>query len=372
MNLRKQILTFTLFLATLTTTLHAQSKRFSISGKIEHPQATKVVLLQMFDAHKMKYVHVQNISVASDGSFKTNQPFVGIALYKLKVYNRSVRLAVDQPEAIRVTVKGEKSNKIMVTGSTGTKKLRSFRPFMGAAQGKHFAGLKEIAQKAIKEKDQAMLAKLEKIKHEKVALFLIDLRGFIDQMGTSAAAYYSLGFLDINVDLKFYEKVGEKFKKNAPNSPVYQAILKDVEHAKKTAVGAIAPAFTLTNLEGSNESLSQYKGKYVLIEFWASWCLGCRIEFPKLKSIYKKYKNRNFEILGISDDAKAKVWKAAVKKDQLPWKQLWIGKSKIRKDYKFNNMPFNVLIDKQGRIVAKRLTPEQLEAKLKELTASGK
>ncbi|OJJ19839.1 hypothetical protein BKI52_15265 [marine bacterium AO1-C] len=356
----------------LLLTCIAQAQNFTIQGTIEHPQPTKAVLLKVFDAQTMQYKWQQNIDVAKNGSFQVTLPFTEMNLYQLNVYGKKGRIAVEQPEKIQVAVKGKEKLQMKITGSTGNQNMRAFHKYLNQLQGKHFGGLKERAMKAVKENNTKEMAALEVIKNEKMKGFEADLKQFIEGLGVSAAAYYAIGFMDLNIHLDFFKKVGERFKQKYPKHNLTRALWKDIKGAERTAIGAVAPNFTLIDVNGQKQSLTAYRGKYVVVEFWASWCLGCRIEYPKLKKIYATYKSQGLEILGVSDDRQTKQWKAAVTRDQLPWPNLWIGQNKVRKDYNISNLPFNLLLDKQGRIIAKKLTPEQLEVKLKELMKNGR
>ena len=344
-----------------------QAQQFTVQGTVEHPQPTKAVLLKVFDAQAMQFKWIQNIAVTKDGRFRIVLPFTEMNLYELNVYGKKGRIAVEKPESIRVAISGTEQLKMKITGSTGNQNIRAFHRYLNQLQGKHFGGLKAKAMKAIKENNLKEMAELEAVKNEKMKFFEADLKRFIEELGVSAAAYYAIGFMDLNMHLRFFKKVGERFKQKYPNHTLTQALWKDIESAQKTAIGALAPDFTLIDINGQKRSLAHYKGKYVVIEFWASWCLGCRIEYPKLKKIYAAYKSQGLEILGLSDDRQTKQWKAAITRDQLPWPNLWIGKNQVRKDYNISNLPFNLLLDKQGHIIAKKLTPEQLEVKLKKL-----
>jgi thiol-disulfide isomerase/thioredoxin len=131
-----------------------------------------------------------------------------------------------------------------------------------------------------------------------------------------------------------------------------------------------APEISLPDENGQPFKLSSLKGKYVLVDFWASWCGPCRRENPNVVAAYKKFSNKNFTILGVSLDDDKEAWLAAVKADQLTWKHVsdlkkW--ESSMVGLYQFEGIPFNVLVDPQGKVIATDLRGEDLEKKLAEV-----
>ncbi|QNL51857.1 TlpA family protein disulfide reductase [Olivibacter sp. SDN3] len=132
--------------------------------------------------------------------------------------------------------------------------------------------------------------------------------------------------------------------------------------------------FSLADTAGNSVSLSNYKGKYVLVEFWASWCTPCRRENPNLVKSYNEYKSKGFEILAVSFDQKQEDWINAIREDGLPWthvselQNLW--NSAIAKKLLVTSVPDNFLLDREGRIIGRNLRGEELNQKLDTITAA--
>ena len=144
-----------------------------------------------------------------------------------------------------------------------------------------------------------------------------------------------------------------------------------LEKMKSGAViGMPAPDFTQNDVNGAPVKLSSFKGKYVLVDFWASWCGPCRQENPNVVRAYNKYKTKNFTILGVSLDKNKADWQNAIKNDGLAWTQvsdLQYWNNAVAAQYQITSIPQNFLIDPQGKVVAKNLRGEELEATLAEL-----
>ena len=157
--------------------------------------------------------------------------------------------------------------------------------------------------------------------------------------------------------------------KSTESAHVFKTALEPLKH---TAPGVMAPDFTQNDVNGVPVKLSSFRGKYVLVDFWASWCGPCREENPNVVKVYNKYKDKNFTIIGVSlDRATGKDdWLAAIKNDGLVWTQVsdlkyWSNEAAAL--YYVSSIPSNFLIGPDGKIIAKDLRGDDLDAKLKEV-----
>lgn len=208
-----------------------------------------------------------------------------------------------------------------------------------------------------------------------------------DNMGTRAKLYaktfrnepqvvYALRYLSAKRDKDFILEIVNPLLEKYPWLTQAQEAKDNIEvalaAAKKTEFGAKFLDFKQADAKGGQLSVYEVlKGKkYLLVDFWASWCGPCRGENPVIKQVYEKYKNAGFEVLGVSLDHKKDAWLKAIKEDELPWPQIsdvkgW--KNEVAVYYNITSIPMNFLIDKDGKIVAKNLRGADLEKKIAEL-----
>ncbi len=197
------------------------------------------------------------------------------------------------------------------------------------------------------------------------------LKQKIWDIGPSITALFAINYLtDIEQEYTFLDSLADRFQNELPNSKFTKQLLVQVNRIGKLAVGAVAPEIEIPDPEGNLVKLSSLRGQHVLIDFWAGWCKPCRVENPNVVRVYNKFHDKGFEILGVSLDRTREQWLGAIKQDGLMWEhgsELNYFHTQAAQDYSIKSIPATYLIDPEGRIIAKNLRGQSLEAKLEEI-----
>lgn len=175
------------------------------------------------------------------------------------------------------------------------------------------------------------------------------------------------------VQLQKIDEASKSFdllNKEVKESQLAQYINSQLSAARVNAVGSVIPEFSQKDVDGKEVNIKSFRGKYVLIDFWASWCMPCRQENPNVVRNFEKYKDKNFTVLGISLDHTRDAWVKAIEKDQLNWTQLsdlkgW--RNAVAAQFHITAIPQNLLIDPDGKIIGKNLRGGDLGRKLEEI-----
>jgi thiol-disulfide isomerase/thioredoxin len=226
-------------------------------------------------------------------------------------------------------------------------------------------------------KDQ--LKKLNSVYYKKLKKIERERLKFTTNHSNSFLSPYYLRMYASNISLDSLETFYSNLNSRIKNSSYGIALNENISLIKKTSVGSIAPDFTLIDLYGNEINLKSFRGKYVLLDFWAGWCLPCVKSIPELKQIYNKYKNKGLDVISISLDKDKNSWKVAVELHNInSWKNVFLGidssfKDGVYKNYNINGIPTYILIDKKGKIAGRYVETKDifwintLENKLEEV-----
>jgi thiol-disulfide isomerase/thioredoxin len=201
------------------------------------------------------------------------------------------------------------------------------------------------------------------------------LLAYADSTKTPAIALYAVGMTQniVAADkvLVVMDRLSKRFSDISSVVRITNKFKSTVAPSQENGlVGKEAPLFELPGVDGQNVALKSFRGKYVLVDFWASWCKPCRQENPNVVAAYNKYSSKNFTILGVSLDKEKEPWLKAINDDQLFWNHasdLKYWNSAVVPMYAIEGIPFNVLLDPNGIVIAKDLRGEELHKKLAEV-----
>jgi len=267
---------------------------------------------------------------------------------------------------VRITGKAGQTDKLKITGSASHKDFVEFQGIFDPI----FKRLMAINQQLQygQRSDSLMEAAIKKrdtIQSE------ID-RFVAKHTSSPVSAFLLAATFQLNDDVLLTEKRFDQLKPAAINNMYGNFLKETITEAKITAIGSVAADFTQADTSGNPVTLSSFRGKYVLLDFWASWCGPCRQENPNVVATYQKFSNKNFTVLGVSLDRPGQKdkWLQAIYDDRLTWthvSDLQFWNNAVAQQYRVQSIPQNFLIGPDGKILAKNLRGPELENKLCEI-----
>ncbi|MEQ7798954.1 TlpA disulfide reductase family protein [Pedobacter sp. ASV1-7] len=341
------------------TTIAFAQKGYQIKGKMAGLNQPSMAYLYSFDQGRKL---LDSTTVTNNGEFsfrgKVNHPLsVSIQIKKVR---KSLSLFLEN-EQYNVLMYPDWKTKDEVIGGTEMGIQRAYEAECEVLNTK----LQELSHRYEK------LPKEERVKEGEEMNVLNDQQmeikyKYIRKYPASLAMLHMMRpHFDV-MNLKQLTEMKALFSPSLAYSDVYTK-LTDQYNKKNAAslVGKTAPDFSIKDLSGKSVKLSSLQGKYVVVDFWASWCTPCRAANQKIKPVYNKYKSKGFEIISVSMDDKKALWQAAVKKDDLPWLQVseltGIKDSPVASQYSVSSLPTVFLLDKSGKVIAQNISEKELE-----------
>lgn len=337
-----------------------------VSGTFTNAPEGKLLLSQFVDDSSQS---IAELNLNSGGKFDYQIKLEGPGFYELNLMDKKiVRLALyDQDVQVFYDFDDEKSLKI--EGSADSQNMLKIETLMTTYQEKlnelndaYFEAMSKRDQDAIKAiQNKAM--EMESVHGQKVKETLGEMKG-------SFAAMAGISLLNLKNDFLFVDQLVSELNEKYPNTKMIQVMANQLDEMRALSIGQIAPEISLPDPNGNMVNLSDLRGKYVLIDFWAAWCRPCRQENPNVVKLYNEYNEKGFEVFGVSLDRTKDAWVKAIEEDQLTWTQvsdLKYFNSAAAALYQINAIPATYMLDPEGKIIAKDLRGSSLENKLKEI-----
>lgn len=344
-----------------------------ISGEIKDGNGKTIYLEQI---GSQAAVLVDSATIDDKGHFEFTKFKPSLNFYRVRIEPQNFAILI-LDSTNKVTLNGELKN-LADAKISGSKETDVFNQFNAISKRykKQIDSLQNVFQTEVMQnpKDSAKINQLKSGIDVAYQNIITDWSQSLAQLAKANkdnfASIIALQMLDPQKYLDVYQEIDQSLFSKYPNHPMIQMLHKIVAQQSALAPGTPCPEIALPDPNGKEIRLSSFRGKVVLIDFWASWCKPCRAEMPNMVALYKKYKDKGLEIYGVSLDKDKQNWVDAIKQDGITWPQvsdLKFWNSEVVPLFNVEAIPYTVLVDKEGKIVAKGLRGLDLENKIKEI-----
>lgn len=339
--------------------------KVNITGKLANYPDGHVILSAYNDEGTTT---LDTIQLKNNGKFDYELVLDGPNFYELNLFDKKViRLALFR-EDVQIAYDFE-SETTDIQGSKDSQLLQNIDDITLIYQN-DINSLNDEYYAVMEERDQVAIRAIQDKAMQLESNHAIRVKETINEMEGSFAALAGLGMLNPRNDFPYLDSVVQVLNDNYPDMKMISSWKQELDELRALSIGQPAPEISLPNPNGETVSLSDFRGKYVLVDFWAGWCKPCRDENPNVVRLYDKYKDKGFEVFGVSLDRTREMWLKAIEEDQLEWIQvsdLKYFNSEAASTYQINAIPATFMIDPDGNILAKDLRGISLENKLAEL-----